>query len=135
MRTPIRRAIAGLSTAALLTLSGCDGGSAPSVDTSKTEATVKGVVKVNNTPATEGEIVFNPANNQRRDVAPRSAPIGKDGTYTIKTLTGGNEVKLGGSLAKKNPLLQRETRTVDVKSGENSYDFDATSSKDATPGK
>jgi hypothetical protein len=125
MRNPIRRAIAGLSTAALLTLSGCDGGSAPSVDTSKTEATVKGVVKVNDAPATEGEIIFNPANYQRKDVASHSAPIGKDGTYTIKTLTGSNEVKLGGSLAKKNPLLQHEMRTVDVKSGENTFDFDA----------
>ncbi len=125
MRNPIRRAIAGLSTAALLTLSGCDGGSPPSVDTSKSEATVKGVVKVNDAPATEGEIIFDAANYQRKDVAPRSAPIGKDGTYTIKTLTGGNKVTLGGSVAKKNPILQHEMRTVEVKSGENTYDFDA----------
>ncbi len=130
MRNPIRRAIAGLSTAALLTLSGCDGSSsAPSVDGSMTEATVKGVVRVDGTPATEGEIIFNAANPKRASVALRSAPIGKDGSYTVTTLTGSNEVKLGGPLAKKNPLLQRATRVCEVKTGENTFDFEAHSGK------
>jgi hypothetical protein len=130
MRTPIRRALAGLSAAAALwILPGCDGGSAPSVDGSTTEATVKGVVKVDGTPATEGEIVFNPANNRRPNVAPRSAPIGKDGTYTVKTLTGENEVKLVGSLVKKNPVAGRSARVFNVKTGENTFDVDAKSGK------
>jgi hypothetical protein len=125
MSKMLHRPAAGLMTAAALWISGgCGGDSPPSVDTSKTEATVKGVVKVAGAPATEGEVVFNPANSSRKDVAPRSAPIGKDGTYSIKTLTGGNEVRLGGAVAKKNPLLERQSRQVEVKPGESSVDLE-----------
>jgi hypothetical protein len=127
MRTPIRRVLAGLSTAATLwILPGCGDG-APRVDSSMTEATVKGVVKIDGVPATEGEIVFNPANNKRPTATPRSAPIGKDGTYTIKTLTGTNEVKLGGSLVKKSPLAGRATKVHEVTSGENTFDYEGSS--------
>jgi hypothetical protein len=103
---------------------GCEGGR-PSVDTSNTEATVKGVVKINGVPATEGEIAFDPANYKRKDVAQRSAPIGPDGTYTIKTLTGENQIRLGGSLARKKPIAARTAHTLDVKPGENTFDFEA----------
>jgi hypothetical protein len=114
-----------LVTAAIMgILGGCEG-SPPSVDTSNTEATVKGVVKVDGVPATEGEIIFDPANYKRKDVASRSAPISKDGSYTIKTLTGENQVKLGGALVHKNAILGRMTRGLDVKAGESTFDFEA----------
>jgi hypothetical protein len=120
-----RGPIAGLLTAAILCFFvGCEG-SPPAVDTSNTEATVKGVVKIDGVPATEGEIVFNPANYKRKDASPRSAPIGSDGTYTIKTLTGENQVTLSGSLAHKNQVLSRMQHAFDVKPGENTFDFEA----------
>ncbi len=123
--TRMRRSMAVLLTAgSAWALGGC-GDSPPSVDSTKTEATVKGVVKIGGAPATEGEISFNPANSKRPDEPARTAPIGKDGTYTVKTLTGENEVRLGGSIAKKNSMLQREKRSLNVKSGENTFDFDA----------
>src|SRR5262245_46326446 len=92
-----RRTAAGLAAAATLWLAGgCgEGPPAGSVDSSKTEATVKGVVKVNGTPATEGELIFDPSNIYRKDAQPRTAPIGQDGSYTVKTLTGENAVRLG----------------------------------------
>jgi hypothetical protein len=122
-----RGGIAGLLAAAALGLFvGC-AGSPPAVDTSNTEATVKGVVKVGGVPATEGEIIFNPANYKRKDATQRTAPIGKDGTYTITTLTGENQVKLGGALAQRNPVLAREQRALDVQPGENTFDFEAKS--------
>jgi hypothetical protein len=105
-------------------LAGCEG-SPPSVDTSNTEATVKGVVKVDGVPANEGEILFDPANYKRKDAAARTAPIGADGGYTIKTLTGENQVKLSGSLVHKNGILGRISRPFDVKPGENKFDFEA----------
>jgi len=114
----------GLITAATLWILGGCGGGAPAVDTSNTEATVKGVVRVGGTPATEGEIVFDPRNYKRKDASARSAPIGKDGTYTIQTLTGENQVKLGGSLARKNPILQRVQHSLDVHPGDNTFDFE-----------
>ena len=127
MRRELRRPFAGLMTAAALWGAGGCGGGPPSVDTSNTEATVTGVVKIAGAPATEGEISFNPANIQRKDAATRTAPIGKDGTYTVKTLTGINEVRLGGAIARKKPILSRETRSVDVKSGGMTYDFEVKS--------
>ena len=45
-------------------------GSAPSVDSSMTKASVTGVVKVNGSPATEGQVEFNPVNYARKDAAP-----------------------------------------------------------------
>jgi hypothetical protein len=111
-----------MTAAALWGIGGCEPGP-PSVDSSKTEATVKGVVKVAGAPATEGEIIFDPSNAQRKDEGPRTAKIGKDGSYTIKTLTGRNQVRLGGDLVHKKAILGRETQSVDVKSGEMTYDF------------
>ena len=118
-----KRVVAGLVAAgAFSAVGGCEG-SPPSVDSSTAEATVKGVVKVDGAPATEGEILFDASNYKRPDAAPRSAPIGKDGTYTIKTLTGENIVRLGGALTKKKNALQYTKRPVNVTSGENTFDF------------
>jgi len=88
-----------------------------------TEATVTGTVVVRGKPATGGEVRFNPANVDRQ-VGPRSAPIGKDGTYTITTYTGGNQIGFGGSLATDNPGLFRHKQYYEVRRGENKLDFD-----------
>jgi hypothetical protein len=104
-------------------LGGC-GGSPPSVDSSDTEATVKGVVKINGTPAKGGELAFNPANYRRKDARERIAKIGDDGTYTVTTLTGENQVRLVGSAADKGGALQYQNRAVNVQPGDNTADFD-----------
>jgi hypothetical protein len=113
-----------ITVVALGFLAGCEGGT-PSVDSSNTEATVKGVVKINGVPATEGEISFDPANYKRKDVPQRSAPIGPDGTYNIKTLTGENQIRIGGSLATKKGIAARTVHTLEVKPGENTFNFEA----------
>ena len=70
---------------------GCD--SQPAVNSSTTEeGTVHGKVTLDGKPVSGGEVVFNPANSQRKMVPVRKAPIGADGTYTITTLTGSNAV-------------------------------------------
>ena len=94
---------------------------------SRTEATVTGTVKVGGVAVTGGDITFDPANHLRKDVSAKTAKIDQDGKYTITTLTGTNTVKLGGALTKKNRALQNENRVCEVKSGENTFDFDATS--------
>ena len=119
----LRWPVAGLMAAGILGFAaGCGG--RPSVDSSHTEVTVKGVVKVDGTPVKGGEITFDPANYQRKDVVSRTAKIGDDGSYTIETLTGENIVTLGGPITRKNPILQRRMLTYDVQSGENTYDPD-----------
>src|SRR5262245_7601552 len=89
-----------MSFLALAAISGCGDGK-PSIDTSLSEATVTGAVSVKGVPATAGTILFNPSNSGRI-VPTRSAEIGPDGRYTIKTLTGDNVVTFEGEIAKKN---------------------------------
>jgi len=106
----------------LATVPGCGDGK-PSIDPSLTEATVTGVVSVKGVPATGGAILFNPSNSGRL-VPTRSAPIGPDGTYTIKTLTGVNQVSFEGEVAAKNRGVGLIKESAEVRSGENKADFD-----------
>jgi hypothetical protein len=103
--------------------SGCTDGK-PYQDTSRTEATVTGVVTAKGEPVTEGgTILFNPSNSGR--IAPtNTAPIGPDGRYTIKTYTGVNVVTYGGELAKKYPGVGLRKDAATVESGVNTVDFD-----------
>ena len=93
------------------------------MDTSMTEATVSGVVSVKGVPATGGTVLFNPS-NAGRIVPTRTAPIGPDGTYTIKTLTGINQVSFEGDVAVKNREIGLLKDFAEVTSGENKKDFD-----------
>jgi hypothetical protein len=124
MRFP-RRHLAPFVVILAVLGSGCDG--RPSIDSSTTEATVTGIVMLKGKPATSGEIFFNPANVDRQ-VGARSAPIGPDGTYTIKTYTGGIQIGFGGSLVSENPGLFRFKQYYEVQRGENKKDFDLLSS-------
>ncbi len=103
-------------------VAGCGDGK-PYHDTSLTEATVRGVVKANGEPVTEGTISFNAANSGRL-VAARTAEIGPDGHYTLKTYTGDNQVTYGGELAKKHMGVGLRKDFATVQSGENTFDFD-----------
>jgi hypothetical protein len=106
----------------LAILIGCGDGK-PSVDTSLTEATVSGVVSVKGKPATGGKINFNPANSGRI-VGINSADIGPDGSYTVKTLTGDNQVTFSGEVGIKNPGVGLIREFAVVRSGENKVDYD-----------
>jgi len=104
-------------TMLLIVGSGCnDRGGAPAVSSSMEEATVKGTVTINGKPATGGDIQFDPSNVDRKGM-PRTAPIGEDGTYTIKTLVDANVVTITGPKVDKN--LSAMVQTVKVNSGEN----------------
>jgi hypothetical protein len=106
----------------LITLQGCGDGK-PWVDTSLNEATVSGIVSVKGTPANGGTIHFNPSNSGRI-VPTRTAEIGPDGSYTIKTFTGDNRVTFGGEVAAKNMGVGLIKESATVESGENHIDFD-----------
>jgi hypothetical protein len=106
----------------LAVILGCGDGK-PWVDTSLTEATVTGVVSVKGTPATGGTILFNPS-SAGRIVPTRTAEIGPDGRYTIKTYTGDNRVTFSGEVASKNAGVGLIKEYAKVESGENHVDFD-----------
>ena len=101
-------------------IGGCGG--TPNVDTSEVEATVNGTVKISGVPVKAGELIFDPANYQR-PANKRTTEI-KDGAYTIKTLTGRNIIKISGTIAKQKPLLQQQTQSFEVKTGDNTFDMD-----------
>lgn len=73
-------------------VSGC--GKKPSVSTSTIEATVSGIVTIDGKAVTEGEVSFDPSNYLRKNETARTAPIGPDGTYSIRTLVGHNSVQV-----------------------------------------
>ena len=54
----------------------------------------------------------------------RSAPIGPDGAYTIKTLTGINQVSFEGEVATKNRGVGLVKDFAEIASGSNKKDFD-----------
>jgi hypothetical protein len=123
-----RGAIETSALAAVIALSGCGGG-APSVSSTNAEATVHGTVKYKGEPVGSGDIQFNPVNIHRREAKIVSAPIGKDGTYKITTLQGGNMIQYLGSpeMLKKDPGLQTFMKEYDVPSGDSTCDIELSS--------
>jgi hypothetical protein len=116
------RAIASLMAAILMALAqGCS--DTPAVDTSLNEVTVTGVVKVKGKPAAGGQISFNPSNRDRK-VSAFTAPIGQDGSYSIKTYTGENEVRFLGDVDKAYPMLGMTKKFCNVTGGGQQQDFD-----------
>src|SRR5687768_16094135 len=98
----------GLSMAAMLTVAcGCSGAGGPAPSSSTAEGTVSGTVKVKGKSVGKGEISFDPANARRKDVSARTAPIGKDGTYTVKTLVGSNMVRVDAGALTATREMQR----------------------------
>jgi len=122
MRAILQASAALAATVLLVLTSGC-GDSPPPTNTTNTEVTVKGVVKIDGVPATEGQVEFDPSNYERQ-TAPRKVDIGKDGSYSIKTYPGQNNIKLLGEVAHKNPILQQARLRYDVPSSETTHDLE-----------
>lgn len=123
-----RHALARASIIAVLFVTiGCGGDGPPPVSTSTEEATVKGTVRYLGKAVTKGEIRFDPSNIRRNRTASITAPIGKDGTYQVKTLVGTNVVSFNlPALAKTAPKLIYKTFNHEVPSGESTYDVELT---------
>jgi len=106
----------------LASASGCGSGR-PSVDTSTSEGTVRGTVKVRGKPVTAGKISFDPSNVARKSEPARTAPIGSDGSYTVKTLIGLNQVTFSGPAFNKERELQDASLRYEVQRGEATYNI------------
>lgn len=117
-----RRMMVLAATTGLALVWGCSGGK-PSVDTSTAEASVSGKVSFSGKTATKGTVVFDPSNYKRKDAAPRSAEIGADGSYTVTTLVGQNQISVNSPELKNSDYAPIE---YDVQSGDNTFDIDIT---------
>jgi hypothetical protein len=101
---------------------GC-GDSHPPVDSSLTEAKVKGTIKFRGKPAQGGgQVSFNPSNVERK-VGAFTAKIADDGSYSLTTYTGLNEIKFSGPFLRESPEVALVSHYLDVKAGETTRDF------------
>ena len=127
IRSGYSRATLSALTAVLLPLLAiaCSDGT-PSVSSSNEEVSVSGTVTYKGKKPTKGTITFDPSNVQRKMAAAVTAPIGPDGTYTIKTLVGGNMVSF--DLPEYKGAADREVGYArlpqDVQSGQSKIDFE-----------
>src|SRR5262249_29235275 len=123
-----RRRLAGWLALSLCACgwAGCRFSDAPPVSGSMEEATVKGTVRVRGKAVNNGIVTFRSSNVNRPNAQTKEAPIGKDGSYTIKTLIGENfvEVSCKETLSPKNRELIENEQMVRVRSGENTLDID-----------
>jgi hypothetical protein len=103
------------------------GGCGSNFSSSGEEATVKGIVRVRGKPVTNGQITFRSLNANRRNAPTRNAPIGGDGSYTVKTLVGENSVIVVCKelFARKNQALVdlEEGQMVKIRSGDNTVNI------------
>jgi hypothetical protein len=117
----VRKTIVSLTGLVLLVAFGCDSGpSISNTDASMEEATVKGTVTAGGAPLTSGQVSFDASNASRKIGADRG-PIGKDGTYTVKTKVGKNRITVESPQLKGDDVYNENT--LEVKSGENSFDI------------
>jgi hypothetical protein len=120
--THASKTVALLAATAILAGGGCGDGT-PSVSSSTQEVTVKGTVTIKGKPATDGEIVFDPSNINRKAFTSRSAKIAPDGSYAITTLVGENMVTVQGPLVNQAGLT-RNRKQYEVKSDDNPIAID-----------
>ncbi|SIO67250.1 hypothetical protein SAMN05444166_8301 [Singulisphaera sp. GP187] len=107
---------------AMMSLAGCGEG-APSGSASTEEGTIKGTVTIKGKKATDGQVSFDPTNKARPNETARKAEIGKDGSYTVKTLVGDNVVRVTVPGMEKDRTLIGTQLNFEVKPGENTYEI------------
>ncbi len=102
---------------------GCGSG-APYAEASLTEAVVSGRVTAEGKPVTKGQIIFDPANVNRRNERVRTAELRPDGSYEVTTLIGANRVTVAVPLRATKGQYPYNQRTCDVKAGNNTLDIE-----------
>jgi hypothetical protein len=124
----MRQCVSGgwLTVALLFGCGGCSTQGVPYISSSQEETTVKGVVRVRGKPVDNGTVVFNAANVGRPNVALRKASINKDGTYSLKTLVGGNNVQVSCKelLKAENRMFNESEFSLTAERGETTFNID-----------
>ena len=121
LRTASAAAAGAVLTACLVL--GCQG-STPSVDTTTAEASVHGTITFKGKPVTKGEVAFDPSNYLRKNEASRRVEIGKDGSYSVKTLAGVNRITFRIPEMMHDAKLQDLSLEFQAQPGDNAYNMD-----------
>jgi hypothetical protein len=117
--------LGGLVAACAVTLSlggGCVGET--SATSSYEEAAVHGTVKVQGKLVRSGTVSFEPSNGDRSEAMPRTSPIGKDGTYSLKAPVGTNRVHVSAPAFPNEPNAQRLIPECDVRGGNTTFNIE-----------
>jgi hypothetical protein len=124
--------LTSLGSALLLVAVGCDSyPDAPPLTTSMEEATLKGVVRVNGKPVDNGTISFRTAHIRRPNSPTKHVDIGKDGSYSVKTVIGENYVEVETKELTK-PAMRRyrnQEQLIMVQSGDSTVDISIPATK------
>jgi hypothetical protein len=104
------------------TAGGCSS-SVPQAESSLAEAVVSGRVTLAGKPVTTGQVIFDPANVNRRTVTARTATIQSDGTYEVKTLIGANRVTVAIPERATKGGFPYAQKIFEVKKGSNTLDI------------
>lgn len=125
-RRKIPRQIFVLALSATGLAGGCSFSDAPPISGSTTEVNLNGTVRVRGKPVTNGIVSFRTANINRPNAPLKESPIGKDGTYSIKTLEGENfvEVSCKELFSAKNRNLVENEQMIIIKRGDSTLDLD-----------
>ncbi len=121
-----RRSLGALVTsAAMMVAGGCggEGAGGGGGSASKSEATVTGKVTIKGKAATKGNLTFEPLGANGIPTGSKVTQVGKDGTYTVTTTTGSNDVTISGTGNAVADSSYNKT-TLDVTPGANTKDFD-----------
>ncbi|MHC5542770.1 hypothetical protein ACYOEI_31480 [Singulisphaera rosea] len=133
-RRKVPRQILIMALSATSLAGGCSFSDAPPISGSTTEVNLKGTVRVRGKAVTNGIVSFRTANINRPNAPLNEAPIGKDGTYSIKTLEGENfvEVSCKELFTAKNRILAENEQMIIIKPGESTLDIDIPAHPPAT---
>jgi hypothetical protein len=113
-----------VASAALMVAWGCGGTrEAEKGAASKADATVTGKVLIKGRPAAKGRITFEPLDANGLPAASNVAQVGPDGTYTVTTKTGPNDVTVSSTGDPAADSGYNKTN-FDVQSGSNTRDLD-----------
>ncbi len=110
-----------LASLGLFAIAGCDG--TPHASSSTDSATVKGKVTRKGKPLAKIQVMFNPANINRKSAPSAIATADAEGHYQLTTLVGENAVSLVGAEASKINTLSGFNKAVNLTSGENTVDL------------
>jgi hypothetical protein len=111
-----------LMLVSMAVVSGCSG-EVP-LDTTTTEGTVKGTIKVRGKTMRGGSVTLDPTGGRKTVEGAKTFPVKDDGTFEGTTIIGKNRVRIGGPAITKEPTLGYASKEIEVKSGDNPVDLD-----------